>query len=455
MVFDSLSAVRTAPTRFPGALNLPERWAASLLLAVCILALGMPAHADVQPLDRVVAVVDNDIVLQSELDERLAQVVNRMRQQNVPMPPLNLLRKRVLDQLIMENIQLQKAEQAGLRVSDNQLNETMARIAQDSKMTLDQFQEALRSEGVSYAHAREQIRREMVIGRYQQRRVESRIDVSESEVQAYLQSAEGKTRASEEYRLGHILVSLPDQPSQQQIEAARNEAQDIRRQLQEGADFRQLASTHSDAQTALEGGDLGWRSAHQLPTLFADVVPKLQVGQVSEPLQAASGFHLVMVQDKRGGASQIVEQSRVRHILVRPTEIRSEQEAEQLIHDLYRQVTEKGADFGEVAKAYSDDPGSASTGGELQWVSPGEMVPEFEQVMRASAINAVSAPFQSQFGWHILQVLERRQQDVGERVQEAQVRQILFRRKFEEELESWLREVREDAYIEIKDTSLS
>lgn len=424
-------------------------WAGLLLLA--LLMGPVAARADVQPLDRVVAVVDDDIVMQSELDQRMGQILNRMRQQNMPPPNLEVLRKRVLEQLVMESIQLQRATMAGIRISDNQLNETMARIAQSNGMTLEQFQQALASEGLSYAQAREQIRREMVISRYQQRRVEARIVISDAEVEAYLQSAEGKSQTSEEYLLGHILIAVPEQPSQEQLNEVQAKAQDLYRQLQQGADFQQLAVAHSDAQTALEGGLLGWRSAEQLPTLFVDLAPRMKVGEVAEPIAAGSGIHLIKLMDKRGGASQIVEQSRVRHILIRPTEIRSEYEAQQLIEQLYKRITQGGESFVDLAKAYSDDPASASTGGEMDWLNPGDTVPEFEKVMKASGLGEVSKPFRTPFGWHILEVLERRQQDIGAQLQEAQVRQLLFRRKFEEELESWLREIREEAYVEIKE----
>ena len=426
-------------------------WARLGLLLLAVLVAPVVAEANVQPLDRVVAVVDDDIVMQSELDQRTAQIVNRMRQQNMPPTNLEVLRKRVLEQLVMESIQLQRATMAGIRISDNQLNETMARLAQSNGMTLDQFQQALAEEGLSYAQAREQIRREMVVSRYQQRRVEARIVISDAEVEAYLQSAEGKSQTSEEYLLGHILIAVPEQPTQEQLAEVQAKAQDLYRQLQQGADFQQLAVAHSAAQTALEGGSLGWRSTEQLPTLFVEVAPRLKVGEVAEPIAAGSGIHLIKLIDKRGGASQIVEQSRARHILIRPTEIRSEYEAQQLIEQLYKRITQGGESFVDLAKAYSDDPASASAGGEMEWLNPGDTVPEFEQVMQASALGEVSKPFRTQFGWHILEVLERRQQDIGVQLQEAQVRQLLFRRKFEEELESWLREIREEAYVEIKE----
>ena len=435
--------------RFLNLKQLHPAWAClGLLLALLVAPV---TQADVQPLDRVVAVVDDDIVMQSELDQRTIQIVNRMRQQNMPPPNLEVLRKRVLEQLVMESIQLQRATQAGIRISDNQLNETMARIAESNGMTLDQFQQALAEEGLSYAQAREQIRREMVVSRYQQRRVEARIAISDAEVEAYLQSAEGKSQTSEEYLLGHILIAAPEQPTQEQLAEIQAKARDLYQQLQQGANFQQLAMAHSDAQTALEGGSLGWRSAEQLPSLFVEVAPRLKVGEVAEPIVAGSGIHLIKLVDKRGGVSQIVEQSRTRHILIRPTEIRSEYEAQQLIGQLHKRITQGGESFADLAKAYSDDPASASAGGEMDWLNPGDTVPEFEKVMMASALGEVSKPFRTQFGWHILEVLERRQQDIGVQLQEAQVRQLLFRRKFEEELESWLREIREEAYVEIKE----
>src|SRR5690606_4087670 len=375
-------------------------WARLGLLLLAVLVAPVVAEANVQPLDRVVAVVDDDIVMQSELDQRTAQIVNRMRQQNMPPTNLEVLRKRVLEQLVMESIQLQRATMAGIRISDNQLNETMARLAQSNGMTLDQFQQALAEEGLSYAQAREQIRREMVVSRYQQRRVEARIVISDAEVEAYLQSAEGKSQTSEEYLLGHILIAVPEQPTQEQLAEVQAKAQDLYRQLQQGADFQQLAVAHSAAQTALEGGSLGWRSTEQLPTLFVEVAPRLKVGEVAEPIAAAGGIQLIKLRDKRGGASQMVEQARARHILIRPTEIRSEYEAQQLIEQLYKRITQGGESFVDLAKAYSDDPASASAGGEMEWLNPGDTVPEFEQVMQASALGEVSKPFRTQFGWH-------------------------------------------------------
>lgn len=420
------------------------------VLVLLMLVLALPAQAERKLLDQVVAIVNDDVILQTQLDDRINTIVRRLQAQNTTLPPRRLLQERVLEQLITESIQLQMAEQMGMRISDNELNETMTSIARQNGLTLEEFEQQLAAEGISYSQARERIRQEMLISRVQQRRVGSRVRVTDREVANYLQALDARGSTDAEYRLAYIFIAVDNPTDQASVQAARRKAERLREQILQGRDFREVAVAESDASNALEGGDMGWRSESQLPSLLAPVVPDLPVGQPSPVLENTSGFHLVMVMDKRGGEQkQLVQQYRVRHILVRPSDAVTEQEAEAKARDLYRQLQE-GADFAELARAESDDPVSGSDGGNLGWVSPGQMVPVFEQAMMEAEPGELKGPFRSRFGWHILQVLERRQKDMSQELRESDARQAIYRRKFEAELQNWLREIRDEAFVEFK-----
>lgn len=405
-------------------------------------------HAEEKLLDRVIAIVDDGVILQSDLEGRMASVKARLRAQGTPLPSDTLLRERVLDQLLQDQVQLQLAEDAGMRISDTELNQTLASIAQRNGMTLEQFESALASEGLSYTEAREQIRREMLISRIQQRRVEPRIRITQREVENFLQSRSGQERNGEEYLIGHILVEVEDFNNDSKVEEARAKAERIVAQLREGADFKQMAVEESDGGNALEGGVLGWRRGDQLPSLIADVAPDLEVSRPSDVLQSQSGFHIVSVLEKRGGAENMVQQHKVRHILI-ATDNASGARAEARIQDVRNRIR-NGEPFAEMAREVSDDTVSGSDGGNLGWVSPGEMVPAFENVMAAIEPGQLSEPFRSRFGWHILEVQDRRMQDMGDELKAAEARQVLYQRKYEIELRNWLREVREEAFVEVK-----
>ncbi|MGM0768704.1 MAG: peptidylprolyl isomerase [Pseudomonadota bacterium] len=423
--------------------------AKTLLVLMAVVMSGM-AQAERQPLDQVVAIVDDDVILQTELENRISTIIGRLQAQGTGLPPREVLEERVLDQLITESIQLQMAERGGMRISDNELNETMAGIAQRNNMTLAQFEEQLSAEGVSYREAREQIRNEMLASRVQQRQVGNRVRVTDREVQNYLQSLASREPSNEQYRLSYIYIEVDNPSDDAAVAAAREKAERLRREIADGRDFREVAVAESDAANALEGGDMGWRSRSQLPSLLESVVPDLATGKPSEVLGNNSGFHLVMVQDRRGGGDeQVIEQSRVRHILIRPTETVSDAQAESTIRDLTRQLRD-GGDFAALAREYSDDPVSGSDGGNLGWVSPGQMVPEFEQAMMEADVGELAGPFRSQFGWHILEVQERRQKDISGEVRESEARQAIYRRKFDSELQNWLREIRDEAFVEFK-----
>ncbi|WP_328184917.1 peptidylprolyl isomerase [Marinobacter sp. OP 3.4] len=422
------------------------------LLVALMMAVASVAQADRQPLDQVVAIVDDGVILQSELDARVNTIRSRLQGQGTGLPPRQVLEERVLDQLITENIQLQMADQMGMRVSDNELNETIDRIARGNNMTLQQFEEQLAVEGVTYQEAREQIRREMLVSRVQQRQVDSRVRVTDREVENYLEQTSDQTETTTEYQLAHILVSVDNFSDQEAVAQARQKAQRLQQEIAGGRDFQSAAVAESDASSALEGGVMGWRSRADLPSLVTDIVPELPLNQPSEVLQSGSGFHIVQVLDRRGGETRnMVEQARVRHILVRPTEVVSDAKAEQRINDIYQQLV-NGADFGELAREFSDDPGSGSAGGDLGWVSPGQMVPAFEETMMNAPVGEFTRPFRSRFGWHILEVQERRNQDISEQVRASEARQALYRRKYETELQNWLQEIRDEAYVEIKNS---
>lgn len=421
----------------------------ALLVLLAVLA-PLSAQAERKLLDQVVAIVDESVILQTELEARISTITSRLSAQGTALPPRQVLEERVLDQLITESIQMQMADRAGMRISDNELNETMANIAERNGMSLAQFENQLAAEGVSYNQAREQIRKEMLTSRVQQRQVGNRVRVTDREVENYLESLEARGGNNAEYRLAYIFVSVDDPSDEAEVAAAREKAGRLRNEIASGRDFREVAVAESDASNALEGGDMGWRAEGQLPSLVAPVVPELPVGEPSEVLENNSGFHLVMVMDKRGGEQQqVIQQHRVRHILVRPSEATTDSQAETMIRDLYQQL-ENGASFSALAREYSDDPVSGSDGGNLGWVSPGQMVPAFEQAMLNADIGEFRGPFRSQFGWHILQVQERRQKDISGDVRDAEARQAIYRRKFETELQNWLQEIRDEAFIEFK-----
>ena len=412
-------------------------------------AFSLTVNSNAAPvdIDRIAAIVDESAIMQSELDARMDSVKRQMGGQ---MPPDSLLRPQVLERLILENIQLQMAERGGVQVTDQQLTDTVKRIAQQNGMTLEQFSAALKKDGLSYKEAVEQIRTEMIISRVQKFQVNNRVQISQQDIDYFLASKAGQMATEAEYRLSHILISIPSQASPAEIKKARKKADAIIAEIKAGKDFQQQAIETSNGRNALKGGDLGWRKQAQLPSLFADAVIDLEPGQVSDPIKSASGFHIIQIADKRGGSTMMVLQTKVSHILVMPNEIRSEKDSRARIRQVYKKL-DNGADFEALAKEYSDDPGSAAKGGDLGWVNPGDMVPAFDRIMNEIEPGVLSQPFKSKFGWHILKVDERKETDLGEQVQRNQIYQMLQARQFEEELPIWLRKIRSEAYVDIKE----
>ncbi len=423
-----------------------------LLLGALLLGnatLSTTTTAEVRPLDRVVAIVDNDVIMQSQLDQRLHEVQQTIAKRGAALPPEHVLSQQVLERLIIENIQLQIGERSGIRITDEELNQAIGTIAQRNGMTVEQFRAALAQDGLSFADARDQVRREMIISRVRQRRVAERIQVTDQEVQNFLASDLGKMQLSEEFRLANILIPVPDGAPSDTIQAAERQAQDLYQQLRQGADFAQLAIARSASETALEGGDMGWRKAAQLPPPFDSMISALSVGEVTEPMRTPGGFIILKLLDKRGGGTQVRDEVHVRHILIKPSEIRSEEETRRLAERLYERI-QAGEDFAELAKNFSEDPGSALNGGDLNWIDPNALVPEFREVMANTASGEISKPFKSPYGWHVLQVLGRRATDSSEQFREQQAMNLLRNRKYDEELQAWLRQIRDEAYVEVK-----
>lgn len=419
-----------------------------LVAATALACSGLSLAATVA-LDKVIAVVDNDVVMASELNQRMRMVVTQLRANNTQMPPEDVLRSQIIEQLVTESLQLQVGNRVGVEISETDLDDAINRMKQANKLSDAEFERQLAQDGVSISSLREQIRRDLIIEQVQRGSVNRRIRISDQEVENFLKSKQGQFWASPDYNLGHILISLPSTASNDQAKAAEDKANDIHRRLTEGADFRQIAVAESQGQNALQGGELGWRKSAQMPDLFANSIETLQEGDVTAPLRSGAGFHILKLYGKRGSQEQVIEQSKARHILIKPSTILSDDDARQKLVDLRQQIL-NGADFAALAKENSEDVGSMLSGGDLGWSLPGKFVPEFERTINETSVGEISEPFRSQFGWHILQVQERRQQDMSETVRINQANRLLRNRRFEEERLNWLREIRDEAFVEIK-----
>jgi peptidyl-prolyl cis-trans isomerase SurA len=406
-------------------------------------------------LDGIAAIVDSGIVLKSELTQRLDVVMANLRraqleappEQRRPLPPLSVIESQVLDQLILRQIQLQRAERFGINVSDERLNQAISSIASENGLTLDQMPTALAGEGIDYAMFRQETREQLILDQLVQRDVVASIRISPRELQQCLTRSASSLAEDVDYNISHILVALSPSATREESEAARAEVDEIRRQLADGADFAQLAITHSDGQGALEGGSLGWRKGAQLPTLFAGAILAMEPGEASEPIQSASGFHIVRLNEIRGAQAVMVDQMHVRHILMKPNEVLDEATVQQRLNGIREQVL-AGDDFGAIAQALSEDPASAAENGDLGWVGPGAFVPEFEQKLATLETGELSEPFRTRFGWHIAEITERRTYDTTEEVKEQRCADQIRNSKVEEQQELWLRQIRDQAFVE-------
>jgi peptidyl-prolyl cis-trans isomerase SurA len=396
--------------------------------------------------DRIVAVVGSDVITYVELRTRLAAALKQLEKQGTPLPPQDVLERQMLERLIMDRAQLQYAKDSGMRVDDIQLDQAIGRIAAGNRMTVPEFRAALEKDGVQYASFREDIRNEMISVRLREREVDSKLVISEGEIDNYLAS-QAASGSNEEYQLAHILLRAPESASPEQLQKLRLRGEQALKRARAGENFAELTAAFSDAPDALQGGDLGWRPLSRLPSLYAEVAGRLQQGEVSELLRSSAGFHVVKLLGKRGGSMQAsVQQSKARHILIRVNEVVSEAEARRKLEAVRERIV-NGVDFAEQARLYSQD-GSAAKGGDLGWLNPGDTVPEFERAMDALKINEVSPVVQSPFGMHLIQVQERRERDVSAERQRAVARQALRERTMDEAYQDWLRQLRDRTYVE-------
>ena len=404
-------------------------------------------RAATEVIDQVVAIVNDDIIMASELRERITAVSESVKARGMQMPPEEALIRETLDRLILESIQLQKGVRVGVRISDAQLNGAMERIAAQNRMSLDQFRMALEQQGQSYAAMREQVRREMIIQRVQGGNVNQRIQITEKEVDNFLATGEGQKLTQAEYHIVHALLAVSPDASDADVAAAQAYVNKLVKRIRAGESFETVIGG-SRGKYTFSGGDLGWRKLDDLPSLFSEVAPGLAVGETADPIRSDSGFHIIYMAEKRGG-EQMVAQTEVRHILVKPSEIMTDEQARRLTAELKARA-QGGEDFGDLAREYSEDIGSAQEGGELGWTSAGQMVPEFEKAMNNTAIGQISDPVRSKFGWHILEVQGRRNQDMTGEATRAKAMDYLHSRKYQEELDAWLRQIRDEAFVDIK-----
>ncbi len=420
--------------------------AATLLLFPAAARPAAPASP--APLDRILVVVNDDVVTQSELNTRVADTKKRLQLEKIAMPSDDVLRRQVLDQLVFERIQLQIATLTGIRVAEADVDKTVESVAHDNKMNLEDFQKFLRREGLDPAAHRASIRNQMIIRQLQEREILNRVSVTDAEVDGFLENQESRERVNQAYNLSHIFIAVPESASPEAIEKAKARAEDIYRQIKQGGNFEQAAIANSQGSEALSGGGLGWKNAGQLPELFLSAVKSLAPGSLSDILRSPNGFHILRLNDRRGDVrTERVTQTHARHILLRPSEIQSLEDARVKLNHL-RERVENGEDFAGLARAHSEDTASAASGGDLGWASPGQFVPEFEKALSALKPGQLSAPVRTPFGLHLIQVLERRTHDISQEKLRTDARRQIHARKADERYEQWARQLRDEAFVE-------
>lgn len=418
---------------------------AALLILVGSLAVPFAnANNQIQLLDQVIAIVDDDVITASELKERIQQVKINIEKSGKPAPPMQEIQQEILDQLILENIQLQMALRAGVRISDAQLNDSMLRIAQQNRMNLQQFKQTLERDNLSYTATREQIRKEMLLQRVQQGNVNQRIQITDQEIANFLASEEGQSMTAPEYRMLHTLITVTSGADKATVATAKKIANAIYQRIENGEAYETVISSYSQLKT----DDLGWRKAADLPSLISNLATTTDEGETANPVQSASGFHLVKLLGKRG-EGEVIPQTRVRHILLKPSAIRNAIATETEIKALRQRIID-GENFEGLAREFSEDIGSALEGGDLGWTSRGQLVGVFQDAMDSTKLGDISPAFQSQYGWHVLQVIERRDKDVTDDIRRNIARNHIHQRKYDDELQTWLQKIRDEAYVDFK-----
>ncbi|SDW61156.1 peptidylprolyl isomerase [Thiocapsa roseopersicina] len=427
-----------------------RRVAVGSLLA-CLLIASAPAASQtpIQELDAIIAVVNDDVVVRSELDTEIDLILPQMQKAGTPPPPRPQLEKQVLDRLILKRLQAQRARDLGIQVEEATLNEALTNIAQRNGLSLEELQATLEAGGIRFADFREDTRSQIVTSRLQNQEVVNKIQITDQEIDRFLERESSRLIEREQVRLQHILIALPENATPAQVQAAEAKAARLVARLRGGEDFAKVAAAESDGRNALQGGDLGWFEMGAVPSLVSELAFTMAEGDISDPLSSPSGYHIIKLNEIKAATPADVVQTNARHILVRTNELVSDDDAKRRLEQLRMRIV-GGEDFATLARSNSDDTGSALKGGDLGWVNPGDTVPDFEEAMNALPPNGVSEPFQSPFGWHIVQVIERRNQDKEGEFMRIKAREALQRRKAEEATEEWLRQLRDEAYVEIR-----
>lgn len=423
-----------------------KNYSIPLFVAICCLFIGHSAYAE--GLDRIIAVVEDDVILDSELQREVGAIAQKIQASNTAMPPDYVLKKQVLEKMIVERLQRHLAEKTGINLSEEVLTNSATDIAQRNNMTLEQFKQELQNQGLSYQAFLENMRNEIIINQLRGKEIGERIKVTDREIEHFIETEDKAGEGIGEYHLGHILIAVKEGASADVITKALDKAEQLVKNLRAGQDFTKTAMSASDDSNALKGGDLGWRKKSDVPTLFTDVLSKMKAGDVSDPIRSPSGFHIVKLLETKGVGTQMITKSKVRHILVKTNDLVDDNEAQKRLLALKQRITD-GDDFATLARAHSDDKGSALKGGSLDWVGPDDLVKPFQEAMEKLAINEISEPIQTQFGWHLIQVLERENKDNTTDFKKNQIRDIIRKRKIEEETELWLRRLRDESYVEI------
>jgi peptidyl-prolyl cis-trans isomerase SurA len=423
---------------------------AATLFAQAALAQTRETSSSGVLLDRIAATVNEGVVLESELDEQMIIISQRLREQRLELPPQNVLRKQVLDRLVLQELQMQRADRAGIKVSDEVLNNALNDVATQNHIKLTDLPDALEAQGIDYAGYRDSLRKELTMQILRQRDVIARINVSPREIDQFLERQKKMPSDANEYNVSHILIAVPQAATPEQLEAASKRADEVYQKAIAGEDFARLAVQYSNSQTALEGGSLGWRKGSELPTFLGEVIAGMQTGDVTKPLRTPSGFHVVKLNEVRGNQQVITNQVHARHILIKPNELQDDATVKQKLESIRDRILNKGENFAAVASVVSEDPGSASNGGDLGWTDPGSFVPEFEKQLAQLQPDEISEPFRTQFGWHIIQLLGRRQHDTTQEMRRQQAFAQIREGKADEETELWLRRLRDEAYVEYK-----
>ena len=404
-------------------------------------------ESGIKKLDRIIAIVDQDVITEKELKEKINSVIGNLKSQKIEIPTENVLRKQVIERLIANSTQIQLAYQTGLKISDAQVDKTIERIAEKNKLNVADFKKTLEKDGTNFYKFREEIRNEITITQLKEREIDSKIVITDGEIDNFL-NAQSK-EIQDEFEVAHILIRVPEDATPEKLEKLKNKAEEAAKQIQSGKNFTQVSAAFSETPNALEGGNLGWKKTSDLPTLFVDALKKTEVGKLTPILRSPNGFHILKLINKKGlSGPLVVEQTHARHILIKLSEITSENEGRQKLIGIKERL-ENGIKFEDMAKQYSEDP-SANSGGDLGWINPGDTVPEFEKTMKQLNINQISDPIKTPFGWHLIQVLERRSQDMSKESARIQARQQIKMRKSEEAYQDWLQELRDRSFVELR-----